>query len=108
MFPIIAGDSDTPSGEDIPFNNLAPLTNGTITIPRPDFYDGARPEQLDRRVQGEIRNYIVPLKISSIPALPNFFAEAKGPDGSAASRRCDRSAWSALCSLLRKRWYRGI
>jgi len=54
VFSIIAGDSNIPSGEDVPFNNLAPLTDGTTTIPRPDFYDGVHPEQLDRRVREEV------------------------------------------------------
>ncbi|KAK5015217.1 hypothetical protein LTR60_002980, partial [Cryomyces antarcticus] len=57
---------------------------GTITAPMPDFYDGALPQQLDRRVRNELSQYIVPSKNFSTPALPNFFAEAKGPDGSAA------------------------
>ncbi|KAK5142581.1 hypothetical protein LTR04_002181 [Oleoguttula sp. CCFEE 6159] len=66
------------------YTNLAPLTDGTITAPKPDFYDGALPEQLDRRVRNALGRYIVPSKNFSNPALPNFFAEAKGPDGSAA------------------------
>ncbi|KAI9859913.1 MAG: hypothetical protein M1830_006246, partial [Pleopsidium flavum] len=82
VFPIIAGDAHTPSGEDIPFNNLAPLTDGTISIPRPDFYDGSRPGQLDRRVREEIGPYITP-STGNAPLLPNFFAEEKGPKGRA-------------------------
>lgn len=59
-------------GEDIPFNNLAPLTDGTITISRPDFYDGSRPERLDRRVREEIGPYIKP-STGNAPLLPNLF-----------------------------------
>ncbi|TKA64436.1 hypothetical protein B0A49_10134 [Cryomyces minteri] len=84
VFPIIAGNADIPSQEDVMYTNLAPLTDGTITAPMPDFYDGALPQQLDRRVRNELGQYIVPSKNFSTPALPNFFAEAKGPDGSAA------------------------
>ncbi|KAJ9656080.1 hypothetical protein H2201_008652 [Coniosporium apollinis] len=84
VLPIIAGSGDIPSQENIKYTNLAPLTDGTITAPKPDFYDGVRPEQLDRRVRNELGRYIVPSKNLSTPALPNFFVEAKGPDGSAA------------------------
>ncbi|KAK5020591.1 hypothetical protein LTR60_000378 [Cryomyces antarcticus] len=84
VFPVIAGNANIPSQEDIMYTNLAPLTDGTITAPKPDFYDGARLEQLDRRVRNALGRYIVPSKNFSNPALPNFFAEAKGPDGSAA------------------------
>jgi hypothetical protein len=30
----------------IPFGNLDPLTDGTLKLAKPDFYEGALPEQL--------------------------------------------------------------
>jgi hypothetical protein len=72
---------------DIPFNNLAPLTVGELTAAKPDLYEGARPEQLDRRVRNELSSYIIPSKQDNLPLVPNFFLEAKGPDGTAAVAR---------------------
>lgn len=83
MLPTIAGNPGIPSEEDITFYNIAPLTDGTITKPKPDLYDGSRPEQLDRWVREELGPYIVPSTIGNAPMLPNFFAEAKGPQGRA-------------------------
>ena len=69
---------------DVPFNNLAPLTNDELKAAKPDLYYGARPEQLDRRVRDELSGHIIPSTQDDLPIAPNFFLEAKGPDGSAA------------------------
>lgn len=82
VFPIVTGNARIPSQEQILFSNLAPLTDGNITQSKPDFYDGSRPEQLDRQVRVEFGSYIVPsAAIQHAPMLPNFFAELKGPAG---------------------------
>lgn len=81
-FPIISGDTEIPSADDVVFVNLEPLTDGTIVDCKPDFYDGARPAQIDRRIRAELGLFITPSRQQHKPALPNFFAEAKGPDGS--------------------------
>ncbi len=81
-FPIITGDADIPSQENIPFGNLEDLTDGSITKAQPDFYDGSRPAELDKQIRGELGPYIVPSTNKSAPCLPNFFAEGKGPTGS--------------------------
>ena len=47
-FPIIAGTADIPSQENLRFTNLQDLTDGSITKAQPDFYDGARPEDLSK------------------------------------------------------------
>ncbi|KAF7506318.1 hypothetical protein GJ744_011891 [Endocarpon pusillum] len=53
VIPIIEGkieDNKCTEG-DILFTNLVPLTtNDELTVAKPDLYDGARPEQLNRRV----------------------------------------------------------
>lgn len=82
-FPIIIGDADIPSQENIPFGNLKDLTDGSITKAKPDFYDGSQPAALDKRIREELGPYIVPSSNKSAPCLPNFFAEGKGPTGSA-------------------------
>lgn len=78
--PVIQGNACTPSARSMVFGNLNPLTNGNFVHAKPDFYDGAPPAQIDR----ELGPYIIPLKQQHGSALPNFFAEVKGSDGSGA------------------------
>lgn len=51
---------------------------------KPDYYYGAHPKQLDKRVRNNerINKHIVPSTSSHFPVVPNFFIEAKGPRGS--------------------------
>ena len=86
VIPIIEGkikDSKCVEG-DILFTNLAPLTNDELKAAKPDLYYGARPEQLNRRVRDELSGHIIPSTQEDLPAAPNFFLAAKGPDGSLA------------------------
>ena len=83
-FPIILGDADISSAGELPFGNLKPLTDGTLVDAKPDFYDGACPTQIDRQIRAELGSYITPSTQRQAPALPNFFTEVKGPDGSGA------------------------
>jgi len=80
-FPIIAGTTGIPSQENLRFTNLKDLTDGSITKPQPDLYDGARPEELNKQIRDELGPYIVPSTNTAAPCLPNFFTEAKGPKG---------------------------
>lgn len=80
-FPIIAGTADIPSQENLYFGNLKDLTDGSINKAKPDFCDGARPAELEKQVREQLSEYIEPSTKKSAPLLPNFFAEAKGPDG---------------------------
>jgi len=66
------------------FGNLKQLTHGNLVDAKPDFYDGARPAQIDLRIREELGSYITPATQGQAPALPNFFTEVKGPDGSGA------------------------
>ncbi|EGD93151.1 hypothetical protein TESG_00705 [Trichophyton tonsurans CBS 112818] len=86
IVPIIDGDISDPKcvGGDYPFGNLAPLTDGTLANVKLDHFFGARPEQLKPEIRNELNNFIVPLTQDSLPITPNFFLEAKGPDGSPA------------------------
>ena len=83
-FPLIQGDSHIPSAKNLVFGNLEPLTHGNFVDAKPDFYDGARPAQIDLQIREELGLYITPATQGQAPALPSFFTEAKGPDGSAA------------------------
>ncbi|OJD28049.1 hypothetical protein ACJ73_00555 [Blastomyces percursus] len=86
VVPTIDGDIGDPKcvGGDYPFGNLAPLTDGTLANAKPDHFFGARPEQLKPEIRNELNNFIVPSTQDSLPITPNFFLEAKGPDGSPA------------------------
>ncbi|KAF2803001.1 uncharacterized protein BDZ99DRAFT_178900 [Mytilinidion resinicola] len=86
VLPIIEGkiaDARCRSG-GVPFTNLDPLTDGTLTPGNPDVYYGARPEQLTQKVLNELGGYITPLTQHNLPIVPNFFLAAKGPDESYA------------------------
>ena len=84
VFPVIQGSARIPSAMNLMFGNLEPLTHGNLVDAKPDFYDGARPAQIDLRTREELGSYITPATQGQAPALPNLFFEAKGPDGSAA------------------------
>lgn len=84
IVPIIAGESRKKhhSVTDSLFTNLAPIVEN-VTKPKPDMYDGARPQQLDPRIRHSLGPHIVPSKNSSRPVVPNFFLEGKSADGRA-------------------------
>ena len=84
VFPIIQGNARIASAKNLAFGNLEPLTHSNLVDAKPDFYDGARPTQIDLRIREELGSYIIPATQGQAPALPNFFTEAKGPDGSTA------------------------
>ncbi|KAI9685248.1 MAG: hypothetical protein M1822_004621 [Bathelium mastoideum] len=86
VIPIIRGNTSVPAGGNRLFTNLEPLAFG-IAAAKPDYYNGSRPSELAPRVRREIGHYIMPSSSSHTPLLPNFFTEAKGPDGSAAEMK---------------------
>lgn len=83
-FPIIVGTADIPSQENLPFGNFKDLTDGSITKAQPDFYDGSRAADLDKRIREELGPYVVPSTNTAAPCVPNFFTEGKGPNGNTA------------------------
>ncbi|KAL8698699.1 MAG: hypothetical protein Q9201_006434 [Fulgogasparrea decipioides] len=84
VFPIIQGTAPIPSAKNLALGNFEPLTHGNFVDAKPDSYDGAYPAQIDLRIREELGSYITPATQGHAPALPNFFTEVKGPDGSAA------------------------
>jgi len=84
VFPAIQGTARIPSAKNLVFGNLEQLHHGNLVNAKPDFYDGARPAQIKLRIREELGSCIIPATQGQAPALPNFFTEAKGPDGSAA------------------------
>ncbi|QSS53757.1 hypothetical protein I7I53_01118 [Histoplasma capsulatum var. duboisii H88] len=86
VIPVLDGDIGDRAcvGGDYPFGNLAPLTDGTLSSAKPDHFFGARPEQLNRSTREALSDRIIPSTQDNLPMAPNFFVEAKGPDGSLA------------------------
>lgn len=84
VFPVIQGNAQIPSAKNMVFGNLDRLTPGNLVDAKPDFYDGACPTQIHRQIRKELGSYITPSPQQQAPALPNFFTEVRGPDGSAA------------------------
>ena len=84
IMSIIAGESRKNHyyAADRQFNHLEPLADD-LPEPRPDLYDGALPQQIERRVRRDLRKYIVPCNNTSLPAAPNFFLEGKSESGRA-------------------------
>ena len=75
----------------IKFGNLQNLTGDcTLTPGNPDLYDGARPEQLDRRIRDRLKGMIIPSTQDDLPVAPNFFLHVKGRDGTeaVAAKQC--------------------
>lgn len=79
VFPLITGRSDIPHSGGFAFKNLKPLTDVKLQHACPESYDGCRPGELDRSVREQLGGYIVPLSNTSVPCLPTFFTECKGP-----------------------------
>ncbi|KAK2600327.1 hypothetical protein QQS21_004968 [Conoideocrella luteorostrata] len=86
VIPTILGPSHSSHycSRNTVFANLEPLTDDTIVAAKPDIYYGAYPEQLVRPARNELASHIVPSTMEDKPMAPNFFLEAKGPDGHAA------------------------
>ena len=83
VLPVIYGKSNIPNEGDLVFTRLDPIANDVTVDAKPDFYDGARLENLDKRVQEDLGNFIIPTGHVSAPVVPNFFLEAKAPRGGA-------------------------
>lgn len=86
VFPMIIGKTNIPSGYNQVFNNLKPLGDH-ISSPQPDYFNGARTAEIRPKVRNDLEQYIIPSSQRHRPALPNFFTEAKGPDGKASEAK---------------------
>ncbi|KAL9081421.1 MAG: hypothetical protein Q9159_007326 [Coniocarpon cinnabarinum] len=83
VFPLLLGSYDAQSGGHVEFNNLTPLTDGSICFCGPDYYEGIRPADLNAPVRKHLNRYIIPCTATNRPSVPNFFTEVKGPGGRA-------------------------
>ncbi|KAL9083478.1 MAG: hypothetical protein Q9165_008505 [Trypethelium subeluteriae] len=94
VIPYIEGELSTGEypQENVLFANLEPLVpsaagGSKLPFAKPDFYHGARPEQLHHQVRDDLNTKIIPSRQDSLPAVPNFFLEVKGPSGTAVVAR---------------------
>jgi len=83
VVPIMCGDADIPSKQNLLFTRLDAIASDTTVDAKPDFYDGARLRDVDKRVREDIGDYIIPTGHTEAPVAPNFFLEVKRPSGGA-------------------------
>ncbi|KAL7925938.1 hypothetical protein ACQKWADRAFT_329002 [Trichoderma austrokoningii] len=83
VVPLIAGSrkNTIPNEGHISFMNLDPITEYTTVNPVPNFFDGARPGDLDRKVREDLDKIIIPTEKADVPIAPNFFLEVKSSRG---------------------------
>jgi hypothetical protein len=81
VMPIIAGYANIPSQQNLQFTRLNSMTNCATVDPKPDFYDGARLGDIKKCVREELGPFIIPTGHRMAPVAPNFFLEAKAPQG---------------------------
>ncbi|RDL40264.1 uncharacterized protein BP5553_00243 [Venustampulla echinocandica] len=83
IVPIICGNSNIPNKQNLLFTRLYPIANGTTVAGKPDFYDGARLDDINKQVQKDLGHFIIPTRHPAAPVAPNFFLEVKAPRGAA-------------------------
>jgi hypothetical protein len=83
VIPVITGNANIPNSGDVLFNNLQSITDGETVDAKPDFYDGARFGDVDKKVRNELSPLIIPTRDTRRPVAPNFFLEVKDPEGGA-------------------------
>ncbi|KAL4877608.1 hypothetical protein BJY04DRAFT_221980 [Aspergillus karnatakaensis] len=79
ILPILESENKSPfqTSGNLPFTNLAPLTDGSLPPARPTLYAGAPPAQLHPSIQQQLADQITPTAPGAHPILPNFFLEIK-------------------------------
>ena len=86
VLPKIVGNPRYPSRQNVQLGNLDPIAE-RLVAPQPDYYEGDLPGLGNRQLRRQLDTSIVPSSRKHHPFLPNFFVEAKGPDGSLAVAR---------------------
>ncbi|CAK7274446.1 hypothetical protein SEPCBS119000_006174 [Sporothrix epigloea] len=68
------------------FDNLRPLTDGSLAAAKPHLYDGARPMMVYKSIRDYLGEIIVPWTAEGAPVVPNFFFEVGDRGGVDAAR----------------------
>ena len=79
----------------IAFDNMSPLFP-QMSVVKVDKYDGVRYEEIERDVVEKLEKSIIPSKTTSMPAVPNFLGEHKGPDGSMRVKGLQATTYGAF------------
>ncbi|KAI1146232.1 hypothetical protein F4825DRAFT_441339 [Nemania diffusa] len=81
ILPVILGTTKIRSRGNFLFTEFESITDGTTSKPKPDVFDGAPLDDIDKRILADkhISALIVPTKHPIVPVAPNFFLEVKGP-----------------------------
>ncbi|KAH8588715.1 hypothetical protein B0O99DRAFT_638425 [Bisporella sp. PMI_857] len=108
LIPIICGDSDIPNKQNLQFTRLESIAGGATVDVKPDFYDGARVENIDKQVQKDLGPFIIPTGHQTAPVAPNFFLEAKAPKGAAgvAKRQACYDGALGACAMHKLQSYK--
>lgn len=83
VMPTILGpeSEEHPCAGNVVLGNFERLTDGTISLAKPDLYYGADPRHVSRVIRQDLESRIVPSVMQDRPVIPNFFVEVKGPFG---------------------------
>lgn len=83
VLPYVEGKDpdDIVRGADTLWNNFEALTDGALSLAKPDVFYGARPEQLHRDIRKRLSRLISPCTQEHISIVPNFVLEVKGRKG---------------------------
>ncbi|KAI9752870.1 MAG: hypothetical protein M4579_005437 [Chaenotheca gracillima] len=75
VIPIITASQNIYHSNGDAFVNLETFASGSVVQARPDYYDGARPQDLNMSVREELWRFIMPASDITKPCLPNLFIE---------------------------------
>ncbi|KAF2966227.1 hypothetical protein GQX73_g7360 [Xylaria multiplex] len=86
IVPVMCGTNKILSKRNLLFTELEPITDETASKPKPDVFDGACLDDIDKRIRADEHIYplIIPTKHVHVPVAPNFFLEVKGQSGDPA------------------------
>lgn len=86
VVPVLRGSARIHHKQNVRFTDMAALTSEEAVRPTPDWFDGARRQDLHMGVRNDpdLGPVIIPTKHFGVPVAPNFFLEVKGPAGQAA------------------------
>ncbi|KAI1110341.1 hypothetical protein F5Y14DRAFT_429109 [Nemania sp. NC0429] len=79
IVPVMRGTSNILSESNLSFTELRPMTHEITSKPKPGSFDGARPDEIDKRIRTDenICPLIIPTKHTHAPVAPNFFLEVR-------------------------------
>ena len=89
VLPIFHMGYRTENRIGVTFTNMAPLfSNVALEHARPDFYDGSDSQDLDMRIQNQMRHYLLPTTDGQHnPVAPNVFMDIQDSDYPPAAAR---------------------